>query len=144
MFKQILWATDGSEHADRALELAKSLASQNGAKLVAFHSVEREGGAGSRGAFTEDANEGEHQGKLRAQVKELSEQGVQAELKMVDGGPGGPAHNIADAAKEIGADLIVVGTRGHTAFHGLLLGSVTQRLLHIASCPVLAVPPEHK
>ena len=36
--------------------------------------------------------------------------------------------------------MIVVGTRGHTAIGGLLLGSVTQRLLHIGTCPVLAVP----
>ena len=54
----------------------------------------------------------------------------------------GAAHTIAEEAKEAGADLIVVGTRGHTALAGLLLGSVTQRLLHIAPCPVLAVPPE--
>ena len=45
--------------------------------------------------------------------------------------------NEADAA---GAELIVLGTRGHSPVAGLLLGSVTQRLLHIARRPVLAVP----
>jgi nucleotide-binding universal stress UspA family protein len=40
----------------------------------------------------------------------------------------------------VAADLIIVGTRGHTALGGLMLGSVTQRLLHIGKCPVLAIP----
>jgi nucleotide-binding universal stress UspA family protein len=53
---------------------------------------------------------------------------------------GAAGHVIADLARERQADVIVVGTRGHTALGGLLLGSVTQRLLHIAPCPVLAVP----
>jgi nucleotide-binding universal stress UspA family protein len=48
---------------------------------------------------------------------------------------------IVDVAREVDADLIIVGTRGHTPMVELLLGSVTQRLLHIATCPVLAVPP---
>jgi len=57
---------------------------------------------------------------------------------------GEAAHAIADFAKGENVDVIVVGTRGHTALAGLLLGSVTQRLLHVARCPVLAVPPaEH-
>jgi nucleotide-binding universal stress UspA family protein len=142
MFKLILWATDGSQHADRALELAKSLASQYGASLLVFHSVEFLTGPGARGAFPEAPDEDERQAKIAQQVKELSEQGLKADLKVVHGGVSGAAHTIAEEAKEAGADLIVVGTRGHTALAGLLLGSVTQRLLHIAPCPVLAVPPE--
>ena len=51
-----------------------------------------------------------------------------------------PAQDIADTAREIGADLIVLGTRGHGAVAGLLLGSVVLRLLHVAPCPVVAVP----
>ena len=47
----------------------------------------------------------------------------------------GPLH-----AEDVGADLVVVGTRGHTPLAGLMLGSVTDRLLHILRCPVLAVP----
>jgi nucleotide-binding universal stress UspA family protein len=53
---------------------------------------------------------------------------------------GGPAHAIEEIADKANADLIVVGTRGHSPVVGLLLGSVTQRLLHIAHRPVLVIP----
>ena len=55
---------------------------------------------------------------------------------------GGPAHGIDDIANRADADLIVVGTRGHTALSNLMLGSVAQRLLAIAKRPVFVVP-EH-
>jgi nucleotide-binding universal stress UspA family protein len=61
-------------------------------------------------------------------------------LRIETGAAPGAAHMIADVARGFGADVVVVGTRGHTAIGGLLLGSVTQRLLHVAPCPVLAVP----
>lgn len=141
MFNKIIWATDGSEHADRALELAKSLVSGDGGELVALHSVEVLAGPGSRGAFPEDPADDELQAKISKQVSDLVQQGVRAELKVVQGGVTGAAHTIARVAEQEGADLIVVGTRGHTALAGLLLGGVTQRLLHITPCPVLVVPP---
>jgi nucleotide-binding universal stress UspA family protein len=50
---------------------------------------------------------------------------------------------IAQIAEKTGAEVILIGTRGHAPVAGLLLGSVTQRLLHIAPCPVLAIPPHY-
>ena len=55
-------------------------------------------------------------------------------------GGAGMAHAIADIAEKSKADLIVTGTRGHSPVAGLLVGSVTQRLVHIAKQPILVVP----
>src|SRR2546422_10795205 len=78
--------------------------------------------------------------KIRRQVDEARAEGLDATFKLVTGPVSGAAHMIVDAEREVDADLIIVGTRGHTPIVGLLLGSVTQRLLHIAICPVLTVP----
>jgi nucleotide-binding universal stress UspA family protein len=139
MFKKIIWATDGSAPAERALPYAKELARRDGGSLLIVHAVETY--AGSRAAgLPLYVEEEELQKRTEAQVESLRAEGLDADLKMVMGIGAHAAHAIADAAEEIGADLIVAGTRGHTPLGGLLLGSVTQRLLHIAPCPVMAVP----
>jgi nucleotide-binding universal stress UspA family protein len=140
MFKKIIWATDGSESADRALDLVTALASANGSTLLVVHTVTHLAGPGSHGAPEENPEEDELQVKLNGQVQDLVQKGVNASAKVVQGGASGAAHTLAEVAQDEGADLIVMGTRGHTALGGLLLGSVTQRLLHIAPCPVLVIP----
>ena len=95
------------------------------------------------GSLPIHANEDEVQEKIKRQVAELSSNGTKATLHTTRSKVGGAAHAIAEIADQEHPDVIVVGTRGRTALTGLLLGGVTQRLLHIASCPVLAVPPEH-
>jgi nucleotide-binding universal stress UspA family protein len=140
MFKKIVWATDGSAAADQALPLAKDLAQQGEGELRVVHCEEVMLPARGGGAFPVYASEDELRAKIERQVAELSADGLKASLKTTRAPVGGAAHTIAEAAEEQEADLIVVGTRGHTPLGGLLLGSVTQRLLHIAPCPVLAVP----
>jgi nucleotide-binding universal stress UspA family protein len=90
--------------------------------------------------FPLHADESEVVAKLERQAAGLRDAGLDARVQVVPSGTFGPAHVIAEAAERAGADLIVTGTRGHSPIAGLLLGSVVQRLLHIAPCPVLAVP----
>lgn len=142
MFKRIVWATDGSESAERALSYAKELAQRDGACIDVVHVVQKPIGVRSANV-TVRADEEEIQAQIRKRVAELSGEGMQVALKLDADQGGNPAHQIAEAAREAEADLIVVGTRGQTALRGLLLGSVTQRLLHDAPCPVLVVGLAH-
>ena len=140
MCRTIVWATDGSEAADLALPFAKALAEGEGRSLIAAHSKERFVGGGRGASYPVLADEDELEAKIQAQVEEVRKEGFDAEFRLISGAAGNVAHMIADLAEELGADLIVVGTRGHSTVVRLLLGSVTQRLLHVAPCPVLAVP----
>jgi nucleotide-binding universal stress UspA family protein len=138
MFNTILWATDGSPYADDALAYAKELAA-SGRKLVAVHCKELLGGRAA--GYPVRADETDLLEKMKRQVAELREVGIDASFVAFPASAGRAAHVIADYAREIGADVIVIGTRGHAALPALLVGSVTQRLLHLAPCPVFAVPP---
>jgi nucleotide-binding universal stress UspA family protein len=140
VFNKVIWATDGSEAADRALPLARTLASESNAPLLVVYCEEFTLPGKGGGSLPVHANEEEVEEKIQRQVSDLSGDGLHATLEMDKSKVGGAADVIADIAAREQADLIVVGTRGHSVLGGLLLGSVTQRLLHIAPCPVLAVP----
>jgi nucleotide-binding universal stress UspA family protein len=138
MFKKIIWATDGSEAAERALPTALELAKSYGAKLLVVHADEHIGGR--TGGYPALADEEDLRVQLRSKVAELVSAGVNADFRVISGVNRDPADLVAEAARETEADVIVVGTRGHGRVTGMLLGSVTQRLLHVSPCPVLAVP----
>lgn len=140
MFTTIIWATDGSPSADHALSYAQSIAAEYGARLVVAHCMEtaaaHNGGSGPPRTDAEELRS-----KVERQSSALAEEGFAVSENIFTGVAGArPAHAIADLAREVDANLIVAGTRGHTPIDGLVLGSVTQRLLHIAPCPLLAVP----
>jgi nucleotide-binding universal stress UspA family protein len=138
MFKTIVLALDGSSGSAQAVPLAVELARHHNARIVIAHVEEDVVGKGGGPAL---ATEDEVQADVRRVAEELSAQGIEANVEIRQVVLGGPAHAIEEIAGDVRADLIVAGTRGHSPVTGLLLGSVTQRLLHIAGRPVLVVPP---
>jgi len=142
MFNTIMVATDGSKHGDRAVDLAKSIAQQGKSKVVVVHVTERLVGKG--GNVPAAMDEDELVTKIKAQVADLNAVGIPAELTTYVVSSGGPAHVIAEATESVGADLIVVGSRGDSPLSQVILGSVPIRLLQIATCPVLVVPPPER
>ena len=140
MFTTIIWATDGSPSADEALSYARSLAAEYGARLVVAHCMET-AAAHNGGSGPPWTDAGQLRAKVERQASALAADGFEVSENIFTGIAGArPAHAIAALAREIDADLIVAGARGHTAASGLVLGSVTQCLLQIAPCPLLAVP----
>jgi nucleotide-binding universal stress UspA family protein len=137
MFGTIVLAVDGSSPSDKALDYAGRIAKDSGSRIVAVHVKEIMAG---RAAGPVHVDEDEILEKVRGQVHKLADEGINVELQITSSMTGGPAHVIADAAAKESADIIVTGTRGHTALAGVFLGSVAQRLLHLAGCPVLVVP----
>jgi len=135
-----MWATDGSEASDKTLEHLKEFVAQLDGELLVIYSEEFTLPGKGGGSLPRHADEDVVQDKIKRQVAELSQSGIPTRLEITTSKVGSAAHEIAEVAERERTEVIVVGTRGHTLLRGLLLGSVTQRLLQIAPCPVLAVP----
>jgi len=141
MFETIVWATDGSDLADGALEHVVELAKVHRSTIVAVHANEML--AGRYGGAPLYADEPEMRDKIAQQVEDLRAAGFDAEFEIRSGG-----HDVATlisrAADDVDADLIVVGTHGHGGLAAALMGSVARGLCHHANQPVLVVPPHRR
>jgi nucleotide-binding universal stress UspA family protein len=141
MFKTVLWATDGSTAAERALPVAKSIAQTYDAKLLVTHVPVVLGGPPFAVNVAQESAD-QTKADLQRKVEDLKLDGVTAEFALPEMTTHGVAHAIVEFAREVGGDLIVVGTQGSSRLVRVLVGGVTRRLLELAPCPVLAVPPE--
>ena len=139
MFKTIVVGLDGSEGAANALRFAEALARRDEASLVLAH-VEQD--VIGKGGGPIRATETEIQDAIDDRAEELRAGGIGTRVEKSTVFLGGPGAAIAKIADDAGADLIVVGTRGHSSAAGILLGSVAQRLLHLAKQAVLVVPEQ--
>jgi nucleotide-binding universal stress UspA family protein len=136
MFDTIVIAIDGSECADRTVPVAAGLAAEFGSEIVVVHVAER---IAAWTLAVEAETSQEATDLADNAVRAIKDRGVSARPDVRSGIRGQVAHTIVDAAKDAGADLIVMGSRGLGDLSGLLLGSVTHRVLHLAQVPVLVV-----
>jgi len=138
MFKNIVLAVDGSEYSHRALDYAKSLAERYAANLwlvhVFAHTSDLLGYEDFEKLFAKRKNAG--QVILDKAKKMLGSTTFKVYEELLDGSE---AEAILKAAEKYQADLIVMGTRGFGAVKGMLVGSVSRKVIHLAACPVMVV-----
>jgi nucleotide-binding universal stress UspA family protein len=137
MVSRVVVALDGSDASERTLPALRQLAAPDGVRVEIVHVCERLVGRPGGPLRVDEDELIEH---IKAQAAELADSGYDTHLHIERTVGTQPAHIIAEFAEQCGADLIVTGTRGHGPVAGLLLGSVTTRLLHVAPCPVVVVP----
>lgn len=156
MFRKILVAMDTSSMSNRVFDEALTLAKATGASLMLLHVLSpEENGSPSLLAFP---NIGYYSGYssssvdiyqkqwqrleqygielLRSRQEKATKAGITTEFTQ---NPGSPGRTICDVARTWGADTIVMGRRGHSGLTELILGSVSNYVLHHAPCSVLTV-----
>ena len=144
MFKKIIVGLDGSDHSQNALRVACDLAGKYNSEIHLVHTSSLEG--------IVDAVAGFHAVMIPPSVQQVED----AAREIFDAGAaiakecgqeiiktyierGNPGDNILACAKKIDADLIVTGRRGLGTISGILQGSTSQRINHLAHCPCLTV-----
>jgi universal stress protein A len=138
--RTILAPVDFSERSQAALKYALRLALEFGASLVVLHALDPLIAAGrvesARLRQLKSAARSEAEQRLEDLHQELRPSGVRARLVLR---PGSATETIVAFALESKADLIVMGSQGRAGLNRLLIGSVAERVVRHASCPVLVV-----
>lgn len=141
--EKILCPTDFSELSIGAIKHACLLAEKFGAKLHVLHVVDQAYQywmAMGPESIPAGPSPKELIKTAKAQMEEFVAEHVPAKLKVTtEIITGRPFMEIIRIAKETSVDMIVIGTHGHGALTQMLLGSVADKVIHKAPCPVLSV-----
>jgi nucleotide-binding universal stress UspA family protein len=139
--RTIVAAVDFSPHSVQVVDAAVTLAKQFGARIRLVHAYDipiplvSPYEVAIPEPYLEETRRVAAE-KLGALVDRVAAEGVAVDSLLTEV-PAAPA--IVRAAQDSQADLIVIGTRGHTGLKHLLLGSVAERTVRLAPCPVLTV-----
>jgi nucleotide-binding universal stress UspA family protein len=143
MFTQhILFPTDGSENARRAQEQVQQMALAFKAKVTVLHAYEFQEAIPLYEAALIDIDQLEQtledagRSIVDKVIQELTEAGVEASGKLINGKP---SYAIVNTVEEEHCDLLIMGSRGLTTLQRLLLGSVSNYVIHHTHCPVMLI-----
>jgi nucleotide-binding universal stress UspA family protein len=138
VFRKILHANDGSEHAFRAFAVALAMAKQNNSDLhmVSVEEIDY------MPEFIEEVREetgtaARRFHKVLQRARAMAEDShVKLDTHVI---AGHPVRDIVELAKELKVELLVIGATGHSALYDRLIGSRADRIVQLAHCPVLVV-----
>lgn len=144
--KRILCPTDFSRHSRYALRKAAAMARSSGAEAILAHVIPRT----TPGGINEDSYLLSNWREFMQREEERARAALEREARsrLLDGvkvktvlGAGSPYREIVRIASRMHVDLIVISTHGATGLLHLMLGSVAERVVRLAPCPVLVVKP---
>jgi nucleotide-binding universal stress UspA family protein len=141
MFKKILVAVDGSDYSRQALPAALEVAKKFESDVFVLHVAEHDRGRAA--AFTIESP-AEATRLVADAVKSAKDAGLNAAGEVHDRAVGHVAIDVVETARAHGSDLIVMGSRGLSDVQGLLLGSVTHKVMQLAHIAVLVVSSPEK
>ncbi|MFZ0994904.1 MAG: universal stress protein [Candidatus Dormiibacterota bacterium] len=137
MFEKVLTAVDGSDATDALLGVVIGFAEKAGSKVEVVHVHEHESHAARFGMAIDLETKPEAQQIVDRAVEKLKAGGVDARGWLLEARVPDVAKRIVDAANESGADLIIVGRRPLSNLEDTLLGSVSNKIVHLSQVPVL-------
>lgn len=145
-FNKILCPTDFSEASGKALEAASELALHFSAEVILVHVVHPLAVVPQATQFDVPLYQSEMETYARNRLQEIVEKGITGITfrKMVV--PGDAANEIVNMAGRENADVIVIATHGETGWRKFMFGSVAEKVIRLAECPILVIhaSPEEK
>lgn len=130
MFETILVPTDGSEYAERAEDIAISMASKYNAKIVGVYVMDE------KLIYPYEVLEDEGKAILKNLSEKAKKENVVVDEIIVFGDP---RKDMANISNKMDADIVIIGTHGKKGLEKILLGSVAENILKSVKIPVLLV-----
>lgn len=138
IISKILIPVDDSKHSEQAIKYGTSLAEMSGSKIIVLHChrpVPTGLGEPNFQKAIDNATR-ESYAVLEKQTAYFKDKDVNFEEKIIGGSTAKAIKNVAETE---GCDLIIMGSKGKSDLEGLVVGSVTHKVLHTVKCPVLVV-----